>query len=108
MPSENEIPILMRRFRGVDLSQDAAFIGTDQLALSDSFAPNPILVLSKRQGQTLYRQLLVDVPALADPSLVVAPLLVRTYDDLGHRYAIVIARAVGGGVFNDTIYTSVD
>src|SRR5207249_10049562 len=102
MPSEQEAPILIRRFRGVDVSQDPAFIGSDVLALSDSFTPNPIFILAKRQGQILLRQLSTD----ATGAITARPLLVRTYDDSGNRYLVAIIHADAGGL--DTVVVSVN
>ena len=96
MPSEHEIPLLIRRFRGVDISQDPAFIGSDVLALSDSFAPNPLLVLAKRQGQTLYRQVVVDRPDLFSLGGIQMLTFLRTYDDVGNRYVIVVGNSTAG------------
>src|SRR2546426_1318507 len=96
MPSEHEIPLLIRRFRGVDISQDPAFIGSDVLALSDSFAPNPLLVLAKRQGQSLYRQVVVDRPDLFSLGGIQMLTFLRTYDDVGNRYVIVVGNSTAG------------
>ena len=73
MPGDREQPILIRRFTGVDLSQDPAFLAPSVLQSSDSFVPNPLLLLAKRQGQVKYRQVVEDLPAIftgATPQMV--------------------------------------
>src|SRR5438552_9018455 len=104
MPGDAEQAILIRRFRGVDLSQDPAFLGSDVLALSDSFAPNPIFVLAKRQGQTLLGQVAVDIGA--GLSFLAPPTFLRTYDDVGNRYLVVVGRIPPIGA--DAIRSSVN
>src|SRR5438128_1047065 len=103
MPGDLEQPILIRRFRGVDVSQDPGFIGSDLLVSSDSFTPSPVFVLAKRQGQTLLRQISADLVTF----LTASPLLVRTYDDSGNRYLVAVVRSTAGGAL-DTIVISVN
>src|SRR3989442_1467212 len=71
------------------------------LQASDSFAPNPVSVLAKRQGQTLHARV------SANTTLLCAPLLVRTYDDSGNSYLVVVARTTTPFT-TDTIYTSLN
>lgn len=61
MPSEKEIPVLLRKFNGVDIATDSAFIGPDYLQSAQNFIPDPTFLLSKRPGSTTFRDLATDI-----------------------------------------------
>jgi len=61
MPSDAEIPVLLRKFDGVDIATDAAFIGPSFLQSSQNWIPDPTYLLTKRPGATLYRDLATDI-----------------------------------------------
>src|SRR5205807_9210055 len=95
---DREQPILIRRFTGVALAEDPSFLAPSVLQSSDSFVPNPLLLLAKRQGQVKYRQVAEDLPGTF-PALVelqMVPAFLRTYDDVGNRYVIVLGQTTVG------------
>lgn len=61
MPSEQEIPVLLRKFDGVDIATDSAFIGPSYLQSSQNWIPDPTHLLTKRPGSALYRDLATDL-----------------------------------------------
>lgn len=52
MPSQREIPLLLRRFNGVNLAFDSAFVDPAYLQFCNNWVPSPQYLLTKRQGTT--------------------------------------------------------
>src|SRR6058998_135183 len=102
MPGDLERAILMRQFRGVDISRDPIFIGTDQLQRSDNWIPSPIFLLEKRPGTSLLHHIVVDQPGLFAGVNTFAPVLFRAYDDAGNRYLFAVGRSTVGST-NDAL-----
>src|SRR5438045_1926033 len=105
MPGDLERAILIRQFRGVDISRDPIFIGTDRLQRSDNWIPSPIFLLEKRPGTSLLRHLKVDLPAEFAGTNTFAPTLFRAYDDAGNRYLFAVGRSTVGQT-NDALFVS--
>ncbi len=79
---EREIPLAVRRFTGVELNIDPAFLRLGALQRCDNWVPDPTYVLTKRLGLALWRTL--GAPARIDP-------LLYATDAQNRRYLVAVA-----------------
>ena len=86
---DREVPIPVRRFTGVMLSPDPAFIPVGFLTQSDSWIPDPTYILTKRLGSKMWQTL---------PGSGTVDPFVYTTDSSGNRYLY--------GVAADQLYVS--
>jgi hypothetical protein len=77
MASQADVPLLVRRFDGVNIADEPVFIGSSYLQASDNWVPDLTYQLATRRGTALYQPL---------PGVVRVDALLRTYDTAGHRY----------------------
>lgn len=64
MPGDKEIPLQLRRWQGVNLAHDEAFVDPSFLRASDNWVPAETYLLTKRRGTALYLDM--DAGALND------------------------------------------
>jgi len=83
MASPADVPLLVRRFDGVNIADEPVFIGPSYLQSSDNWLPNLNFQLEKRHGTVLLANVLGSSPHIA--------AILRTYDLLGRRYLYVVA-----------------
>jgi hypothetical protein len=97
MASQADVPLLVRRFDGVNIADEPVFIGSSYLQASDNWLPNLNFQLEKRHGTVL----IANVPGQSP----YVEVILRAYDLLGRRYLY----AVATDVFNVTrLYKSAD
>jgi hypothetical protein len=77
-----EVPLLMRRWLGVNLADDPIFIGPDYLQKAQNFIPAPTFALTKRPGTAGYLTLGTGFPWVTAATAA----LLRVYDNAGNRY----------------------
>ena len=104
MPSDREQVLLARRFQGINLTQDSAFVDPSYLQSSNNWITSPTFLLSKRPGTT--HQVQVNAGGSATPPFIREDALIRVYDRTGtNRYLYGVA-VWGGGVDGVWVYTN--
>src|SRR5215831_896374 len=96
--SDREIPIPVRKFNGVMLALDPAFVPVGFLIQCDSWVPDPTYILAKRLGSKVWQTL--PAGASVDPFLY-------TTDSSGNRYLYAIASNALYVSTNDSAFTAV-
>lgn len=77
MPSDGEVSLALREFRGVNLTTDPAFVDPSSLQLCDNWVPDLTYLLTKRRGSAVYQSLI---------AVTGVDAIFRAYDQLGNRY----------------------
>jgi len=99
MPArDTERPITLRRFDGVNLLLDQAFLGPSYLRKADNWIPGLTFRLDKTPGNTLFAP-----GAISTATRVLK--LTRAYNAAGNRYLYAVVSVSGGG---DQLWVSQD
>lgn len=98
MPSPNEKMIVLRRFDGVNLLVDQAYLGPSYLVQANNWIPGNTFRLTKMPGNLPFKGGTISGPVRFQK-------MIRAYDASGHRYLYAVVQPVTDG---DQLWVSID